>query len=983
RVLPESRALFQRCLVRTDGGLLYPSKRAIKTINTNNSTSDITSMAGRRPRGRRASTGGNGALDRQTATASTKNGSKSSSLHKTRGSPVAKGHIGSYSDSEIEETADKRSRIRTRRRYSASRYGKTAKEILPLRKQTTKSAILSSSLPSSPLTSDIEEEHSDLEDIRGSQLPSRSPNNDGSMSSQIELSHTADTAGIDASASNVATEEQDNLPTDSDSLDTRGAKEAEDGSNGFDAAENERADEPGELEQKQEQGEGNEDGNNNNNSNNNEDGEEEEDDEDEDEEEDDGVVRCVCGERNDGELMIECEICQVWQHTLCMGIRDEKHIPDKYYCEKCRPEDHPYINSRPRTIVLAEASALGTTTMMRRSAVMAVAKMTAREEYRAAAAAAAIAASVAAAATGRSSSGGGRRGSKRSAKKVDGPATQVAAAAAAASQKLGRKARRSKRQAHSAGDGEESSDNDYGDGRKTSSIATDNNTTGSNNDDDATDGTRSNNASSAAATVTRKGNASKRAAANRGTGTDGRSKRRKVGVNSGKSTILDGKSEEQSAMDGSQNGDGQDDGSSPADDPVGRRLDAGPDSGRGRGKGRNASSRDRSVSSTSKAASGKQDPDAGKHIYARSFVASPRRRKTGDGMRGDIGERQRVKSEPGSPRSPSPSLQSLLYGAMADRGADLGADGLVFAGMSGSILGSERPGKRKRGPGSGRGSKHQRLTVSATNSPYLEGGQFSAFHTPNAQQSSAAADSPKENSTENAQDGAARAGSDADDSYMLDERTDDHAQHRQPKHNFPPVEMEDVDGNLITVPSNMLNSHGQPVYSSLSAETMCKIRYPHSKASLYELNRRAKQLLEWLGKTQSEYEHERHSWVQPLGSTSAAAAAAAAAAEGPSQASQPNPMPPSSGGVPKAKRVYSGPLSEAPTSPINPNDWPNDEDYDGNAMQKEAADGGDVKEDSSSGMDAPEQQQKHTRTTVSIMEDLVWRLIRFQETYSS
>ncbi|KAJ1826840.1 hypothetical protein LPJ73_008910, partial [Coemansia sp. RSA 2703] len=32
--------------------------------------------------------------------------------------------------------------------------------------------------------------------------------------------------------------------------------------------------------------------------------------EEEEEEEDDGDVRCVCGERNDGELMIQCEQCQ-------------------------------------------------------------------------------------------------------------------------------------------------------------------------------------------------------------------------------------------------------------------------------------------------------------------------------------------------------------------------------------------------------------------------------------------------------------------------------------------------------------------------------------------------------------------------------------------------------------------------------------------------------------------------------------------------
>ncbi|OLY82027.1 putative histone deacetylase complex subunit cti6 [Smittium mucronatum] len=75
----------------------------------------------------------------------------------------------------------------------------------------------------------------------------------------------------------------------------------------------------------------------------------------------DGIVRCMCGLQNDGELMIQCEECHVWQHTLCVGIRDEKFIPDKYYCEICKEEDHPYINQRPRSMVLArEAELWGT-----------------------------------------------------------------------------------------------------------------------------------------------------------------------------------------------------------------------------------------------------------------------------------------------------------------------------------------------------------------------------------------------------------------------------------------------------------------------------------------------------------------------------------------------------------------------------------------------------------------------------------------------
>ncbi|KAJ2628409.1 Histone deacetylase complex subunit, partial [Coemansia sp. RSA 1287] len=182
------------------------------------------------------------------------------------------------------------------------------------------------------------------------------------------------------------------------------------------------------------------------NDENNEDDDDDDEDEDEDEE-DDGVVRCVCGERNDGELMIQCEICQAWQHTLCMGIRDEAHIPDKYYCEKCHPEDHPYINSRPRTVVLAEASSMGTSTMMRRSAVMAVAKMSAREEYRSAAAAAAIAASVASAATEKLPSNRSRNGRKT-------PKKQQKQSDTATTPKSARKGGRSRRQAREASEGE-------------------------------------------------------------------------------------------------------------------------------------------------------------------------------------------------------------------------------------------------------------------------------------------------------------------------------------------------------------------------------------------------------------------------------------------------------------------------------------------------------------------------------------------------
>jgi len=39
--------------------------------------------------------------------------------------------------------------------------------------------------------------------------------------------------------------------------------------------------------------------------------------------------------------MIQCEDCGVWQHGACVNIT-KKNTPKNYYCQKCRPEYHPY-----------------------------------------------------------------------------------------------------------------------------------------------------------------------------------------------------------------------------------------------------------------------------------------------------------------------------------------------------------------------------------------------------------------------------------------------------------------------------------------------------------------------------------------------------------------------------------------------------------------------------------------------------------------
>ncbi|KAJ2234915.1 Histone deacetylase complex subunit [Coemansia sp. RSA 1722] len=727
------------------------------------------------------------------------------------------------------------------------------------------------------------------------------------------------------------------------------------------------------------------------------DDDEDDDDDDDDDDEDDGVVRCVCGERNDGELMIQCEICQVWQHTLCMGIRDESHIPDKYYCEKCRPEDHPYINSRPRTVVLAEASMMGTSTMMRRSAVMAVAKMSAREEYRAASAAAAIAASVTAAATGISlpngSNANGKKTPKKQAKKSDASVTGNSSTSTPKPSRNGRRSRRSTRGGADNDDADVSED-EYLYGSKSNNDSSANSsapTSGNHANRNAAAEGRSSSAKPSQSnsrknqTPKRSGGSATAIAGSAGQ-TNGSHKRRRVTM---PGNILRG-----GAADGTSRLDSDDDNDDDADDDDGEDATDKEDDGSGEGtapgefahdlasrmlhvkqerkkKGKNSrtpQSRMRSVSSVVK--------DAAHHgsdaFDVMESLKSPRRRVAGGNKPvGDFdidgSDARRGRSEPGSPQrlSPSPSLHSLLYGNMVP------GDGVSDA--SGSTTNKpDKQSKRKRGGTAARGGKQQRMTVSATNSPFIgDNNGFNTFGDQGIlsfqQQRIRAASSA----------GIVRANKDAGDSgddsnrgknendQSADEKSDSQGAHRQPKHNFPPRETEDVDGKKIVVPSHMLNSHGQPMYSSVTAETMCKIRYPHSKASLYDLSRRAKQLLEWLGKTQSEYELERLTWLAPPVLENSA-----------EQNDCAEPQTEDAGvalsfdGVRVEKRSNTNQISEAPTSPISASDWPADDIAVDGSKPETQEEGSDTK-------------PVHPRSTQSIMEDLVWRLIRFQETYSN
>ncbi|CAM8938897.1 unnamed protein product [Rhodiola kirilowii] len=50
-------------------------------------------------------------------------------------------------------------------------------------------------------------------------------------------------------------------------------------------------------------------------------------------------VECQCGTRSDdGERMVSCDICEVWQHTRCARIPNSEEVPSIFLCTKCEQD---------------------------------------------------------------------------------------------------------------------------------------------------------------------------------------------------------------------------------------------------------------------------------------------------------------------------------------------------------------------------------------------------------------------------------------------------------------------------------------------------------------------------------------------------------------------------------------------------------------------------------------------------------------------
>ncbi|KAK7274834.1 hypothetical protein RIF29_15933 [Crotalaria pallida] len=52
-----------------------------------------------------------------------------------------------------------------------------------------------------------------------------------------------------------------------------------------------------------------------------------------------GIVDCTCGTKeDDGERLVSCEICEIWQHTRCVRIPNDEEVPHIFICKRCEQE---------------------------------------------------------------------------------------------------------------------------------------------------------------------------------------------------------------------------------------------------------------------------------------------------------------------------------------------------------------------------------------------------------------------------------------------------------------------------------------------------------------------------------------------------------------------------------------------------------------------------------------------------------------------
>lgn len=72
------------------------------------------------------------------------------------------------------------------------------------------------------------------------------------------------------------------------------------------------------------------------------------------------IVDCICGARDDdGERMLACDVCGVWQHTRCSRIPDYDAVPARYVCRMCSASSGRVTKAKGDTVNPAYGSTNG------------------------------------------------------------------------------------------------------------------------------------------------------------------------------------------------------------------------------------------------------------------------------------------------------------------------------------------------------------------------------------------------------------------------------------------------------------------------------------------------------------------------------------------------------------------------------------------------------------------------------------------------
>ncbi|KAL7302073.1 hypothetical protein TKK_0005303 [Trichogramma kaykai] len=80
------------------------------------------------------------------------------------------------------------------------------------------------------------------------------------------------------------------------------------------------------------------------------------------------IINCTCVEMEEDGLMIQCDLCQCWQHGVCNAMEQKQDVPDEYICYFCRKNDQVWLHKG--TLPKLSAKVIDTEKDKQRSAML-------------------------------------------------------------------------------------------------------------------------------------------------------------------------------------------------------------------------------------------------------------------------------------------------------------------------------------------------------------------------------------------------------------------------------------------------------------------------------------------------------------------------------------------------------------------------------------------------------------------------------------